>query len=38
MKPDGEDMADWSWIIEPLGVGKIQPDVPRASGWYSGRE
>jgi len=38
MKPCDEDMADWSWIIEPLDNDKKEPDVPRASGWYSGRE
>ena len=38
MKPGGEDAADWSWVVEPLDETKKMPDVPRASGWYSGRE
>ena len=29
-----EDMADWVVFVKPLA----QVDVPRASGWYSGRE
>ena len=36
MKPNGEDLADWAWIVVPIG--SAQSDVPRASGWYSGRE
>jgi len=36
MKPDGEDLADWIWIIAPLPL--REDDVPRSSGWYSGQE
>ncbi len=29
-----EDMGDWVVFVKPLPVA----DVPRASGWYSGKE
>lgn len=29
-----EDMDDWAVFVKPLP----KADVPRASGWYSGKE
>jgi hypothetical protein len=29
-----EDMGDWAVFVKPLP----KADVPRASGWYSGKE
>lgn len=29
-----EDMSDWVVFVKPLPVA----DVPRASGWFSGKE